>query len=227
VGEEMKKNIPLWKKSCIENLRFEDIESNLYEMSEIEYQYGGNERHEDFYVFITDVSARASQLSEQIYEFKYYLADKGDDCPWWDDYCVSLLGGAYNILGYDIEEMDYYSIFKNAFGIGEELAVEEAKKRMERLTKSELIDRWNKFIVILTSYLELKAAYDAVTGALDFLENDGLMKSEELTRDIELAYNRLDFWVDYDGKRKAVTNANYYAYEKILEKNTNSEMWCY
>jgi hypothetical protein len=217
-----KRKVPLWKYSCIDGLQLEIISSDLDDMIEFEWEYENHSRKEDFQIFFCDISARAEQLSDLIYQCREYFYEQ-DDFRGWNDFCVVLLGGTHKILGYDAVEMDYFSMFERGWGFGNELAVEEAQKRLERFTKKELIDRWQKVLTILTSYLELKAAYDALTGALDFLENDSLKKSEELTRDIDYYYRRLRF---YDGSKEPVRNDDLRRFEQALEK-TYPAMWVY
>jgi hypothetical protein len=221
----MKKNIPLWKFSCIDKLDLDSISSDVDDMAEFEWNYEYSERNEDFQIFFSDISARAQQLSELLYQYREDFYEK-EDFRGWNDFCVVLLGGTHTIRGFDFVEMDYFMLFERGWGgYGERLAMEEAQKRLERFTKAELINRWQKVLTILTAYLELKSAYDALTGALDFLENDGLKKSAELTRNIEYAYNQLRFYdSSYSGKKEVCQNDELRRFEKELEK-TYPELW--
>jgi hypothetical protein len=211
------KNIPIWKRSCIDKLDTYSIRQQLYDMAEIEYTYSDSARSEEFHMFFQDISCRAQNLLDLLGD---YCFDENEICKGWDDFTVVLLGGAYRVLGFDVEEQDYFSLFERGFGnYGEELAIREATERLMRLSKQELLDRWRKVLVILTAYIDLKAAYDGLTGALDFLENDGLKKSEELTADIERTYARLWYSDGYTIDRKYLP-----AFEAALEK-TYPEMW--
>jgi len=219
--EMEKKAVPLWKYSCIDGLDFDSITSDIESMSEFEWKYENHSRKEDFQIFFVDISARAEQLQELMHNYRYYLAER-DDCRGWNDFCVVMFGGTRRVLGYDVEEMDYYSLFGRGFGeSGEDLAIEEAGKRLERLSKKELIERWQKVLTVLTAYFELKASYDSLTGALDFLENEGMTKSEELTQGIEDAYRRLEFY-----KGEAKENADYNRFDKTAAKIPH-EVWVY
>jgi hypothetical protein len=222
-----KKIPPIWKYSAIDGLTIGEIENRVGEMSEFEWEHPGNDRAEDFHIFFTDVSARAERLLELLYEYReyFYEEDKEDGFRGWNDLMVVLLGGNRRVLGWDSEELDYESLFRRGWGdYGEECAIEEASKRLERFTKKELIDRWHKVAVILTTYFELCAAYDGLNAALDYLENDGLTKSEELTRDIECAYNNLWAYDKYD-KKHYLNGKMVEPFDKALEK-TYLEMWC-
>gem|GEM_PF-2040818 len=200
-----RRKVPLWKRSCIENLMFEHMQDELDEIGDFEDEYQYSERREDFEIFFGDVSAKAMQLCELFYDNRY-LFDEDNGFNDWNDLCVVLFGGERSVLGYDVEERDYYSLFNNGCDCSD-WAIDEARKRVMRYTKEELIKRFQCVMLFITTYYDVKSAYDALTGALDYLENDGLKKSEELTENFERHYSRLKFIdgkvIDWDENTKA------------------------
>ena len=103
-----------------------------------------------------------------------------------------MFGNERSVLGYDVEQQDYYGLFNNTYD--RELVIEEARKRVMRYTKDELIKMFQRVMLFIATYYDVKSAYDALTGAMDFLENDGETKSEEITRNFEHLYKKLQYY---------------------------------
>ena len=204
----MKRKRPLWHRSCIDRLNYDTMREELSEMCEIEYEYSNSERREEFEIFFSDVGGRAQNLAEEFYNYRGWFDD--DLCDW-NDLCVVLLGAKFRVWGYDSEEMDYFSLFQDGIDMSN-WAIEKAQKRIERLTKCEIIKQFQKVMLLIVTYYDIKSAYDALAGALDFLENDGLKKSEELTQNFERLYRNLRY---YNGE--VVRDENSRAFDREVE----------
>lgn len=98
----------------------------------------------EFRMAFADLSAKADELQMRLYEqdFEDFYRD-------FDDATVALIGNRYELVGYDSEEEDYFSLTSYEEG----LAQTEAGKRLCRLTKSEMIERIGWAFGILLAFL--------------------------------------------------------------------------
>ena len=86
------------------------------------------------------------------------------------------------VLGYDAVETDYFAMANPYF---EDLAVEEAKTRLMRLTKSELIRIFRSVMSVLVMFFDIKAAHDCLTSIVQELNERSAIfarKDEEINR---------------------------------------------
>ena len=147
---------PLWKKSMLQHLNLGDITETLYEIFENGDMYGYENDEAGYYQEykeqFDELSFGANSLLNALQEY--------DLSEHWDDMTVCLLGQTTTVLGYDSVEMDYYHM---ADPYCEDLAVQEAQKRLMRLTKEELIRTFRSVMVVLTSFFDIKAAHDCLT----------------------------------------------------------------
>ena len=153
---------PLWKKSMLQHLNLGDITETLYEIFENGDMYGYENDEAGYYQEykeqFDELSFGANSLLNALQEY--------DLSEHWDDMTVCLLGQTTTVLGYDSVEMDYYHM---ADPYCEHLAVQEAQKRLMRLTKEELIRTFRSVMVVLTSFFDIKAAHDCLTSIVQEL----------------------------------------------------------
>ena len=153
---------PLWKKSMLQHLNLGDITETLYEIFENGDMYGYEDDEAGYYQEykeqFDELSFGANSLLNALQEY--------DLSEHWDDMTVCLLGQTTTVLGYDSVEMDYYHM---ADPYCEDLAVQEAQKRLMRLTKEELIRTFRSVMVVLTSFFDIKAAHDCLTSIVQEL----------------------------------------------------------
>mgnify|MGYP001021838387 CR=1 FL=1 len=107
---------------------------------------------------LDELSANAYSLFEAMRE-----ADLDEH---WDDMTVALLGETQTVLGYDGAELDYFRMLD----FEEDLAVEEAIKRLERMTKRDLVMTFRKVMVALVAFWDIKAGHDCLTAIVDELD---------------------------------------------------------
>lgn len=123
--------------------------------------------------------------------------------PEFFDLWFAAMGGG-KMLGYDEYEGDYYPL-EGRFE--EEFAQQEARKKLERMTKKEIIDMASQCFKIATNYLSIKSRYEDLSAALDILrgKNSGQLKAATeidelyekmwengyLQRDIERRFDRM------------------------------------
>jgi hypothetical protein len=175
---------PIWRKSMLQSLNLSSIVDYLYEIAENGDEYG-YERYEEgesgyyqeYKPLFDELAGGASRLIDAIEDS--YAVNAIKDV--WDDMTVALLGETQSMLGYDAVEDDYFGMLE-----GEEtLAQKEAKKRISRLTKQELIECFRVVLVTLTSFFDIKAAHDCLTSIVTELDEKGALlerKNNEINR---------------------------------------------
>jgi hypothetical protein len=95
---------------------------------------------------------------------------------WWDitkhldEICEN--GCEFGYEQFDREESEYYSMMSSEEG----WAVEEATKRIERLTKRELIRRFRKVLTLLLLFFDIKASHDCLISIVEELDERAAMK---------------------------------------------------
>lgn len=92
--------------------------------------------------------------------------DEYDDPPKIFDMFFPAIGLEDCMIGFDIEEHDYYGI-----ECGMESYVKgEARKRLKRLTKDELLDLAGACMNVARQYMSLKARFDGLNASIDILK---------------------------------------------------------
>lgn len=164
--EESKR--PLWKKSMLQQLNLYDITNALSEIYETGDMYGYNSDQAGYYQeykeLFDELAAGAYSLWEAL--------DTHDLQENWDDMTVALLGYRQTVLGFDTLEADYYHM---ADPYCEDLAVQEAEKRLLRLTKAELIHLFRTVMTTLVLFFDIKAAYDSLMAVVEELDSRAAM----------------------------------------------------
>lgn len=178
---------PLWRKSMLKKLGLSDIKEQLWEISDNGDMYGYEYGDESGYYAeykdqFDELSAQAGMLLEALdnIECEWYI-DEYEAEEQWNDIAVGMLGKMYTVLGYDTEELDYYNILSYE----EDLAQEEALKRLMRLTKPELIKRMQYCLKIIVLFYDIKAAHDCLTSIVESLDEKGAMlerKNDEINQ---------------------------------------------
>lgn len=163
---------PLWKKSMLQKLNLYDIKEYLYEITDNGdphgYEWGIGGYYNDYKDQFDELSAGAWALSQALEDY-----DVNEN---WDDMTVALLGPTHTVLGYDVAELDYFSLFSSYI---EDWAVEEAVKRLERLTKRDLIITFRKVLATLLLFFDVKASHDCLTSIVEELDNRGALLEEK------------------------------------------------
>lgn len=168
---------PLWKKSMLAKMDLASVRDALYEIAEngdaYGYEYGDEAGYyAEYKDQFDELAAQAGILQDAIdaaisekYMDEYELDEQ------WNDITVAMLGELYTVLGFDCVEMDYYGILAQE----EEWAQEEARKRLERLTKAQLLDRFAFVWKVLILFYDLKAAHDCLVAIVEELDEKGAL----------------------------------------------------
>jgi len=162
---------PVWKKSMLEKLDYGSITNWLYEIGEngdmYGYDGGDDGYYQEYKELFDDLSDGAYVLLEALEE-----SNARDN---WDDMTVALLGQTQKVLGFNAAEEDYFGMLNRE----EDWAVEEAKKRLERMTKADLIKNFRMVLVTLVSFFDLKAAHDCLTSIVQELDEKGALLAQK------------------------------------------------
>ena len=166
---------PLWRRSMLQHLNLTDIEEALYEISQ----------NGDMFGYESDESGYYQEYKEQFDELAFGASElldamrEHDLQEHWDDMTVALLGETHTVMGYDAVEADYYHMVDP---FSEVLAVQLAQKRLERLTKAELI---RTFRSVLVSFFDLKAAHDCLTSIVQELDEKAIIMEQQMKRHLD------------------------------------------
>lgn len=209
---------PIWKKSILENLTFYDVVEWLEEVGEdgdmYGYERGDSGYYNDYKELFDELSAGAYALEEAANTANdtwRFGIDYGEESTVWDDVMVAMLGPLYTTLGYDVTELDYFHIVNSW---DDDTAQEEAKKRLSRLTKEQLINTVGKVFQIMALFWDLKAAHDCLTAVVDELNYKGAIL-EEKNNAIDKLYE------EYTGKDAEEFEARFEEITKTLPER----MW--
>lgn len=192
-GEETKRQKAQqlrYKKAIVKDLNIESIQEKLREIQcdcdEVRYYIDGDDE--------TLLNVLCGD-EEQEWEFKMMFADLCAECEQmqqdlqdeyipkcFDDFFAAIGGG--QLIGWDQYEGDYFGLSDT---YEERLAQKESMKRMERMTKKEIIEAAHICFKVAKAYIGLIHRYDCMKAALDILkdENTGYL---QMVRQIEEKY---------------------------------------
>ena len=138
---------------------------------------GDDEAEWEFRMAFADLSAKSEQL--------YDMIQGNIDYQTFDDCIVSLIGNRYQLVGFDMDEEDYFSLTSYE----QELAHTEAGKRLMRRTKADMIATIGQCLGILIAFLDVRQSFDYLKATFDILrdENTSLL---QLIKEIDQAYEK-------------------------------------
>lgn len=184
-----------YKKAILSDLNLESIREELYEISEkcdevrwiangdeatlIAALDGDDEEAFEFRMAFTDLSIECERLADLLNE--EYI------CECFDDYLTGISNGStMRLIGYDDYEEDYFKLT----AYEETLSCRESQKRIERLTKKELISAANQVFRVLICFFNVRYKFDYLEAAFDVLkgENTAFL---DVIRQVEKEYEEL------------------------------------
>lgn len=184
-----------YKKPLVRHLNFEHINDEVYEIMEscenIRYYLdedsnvldsvfdGDDEEAEEFKMMFSSLAADSERLHEDLQESYegYWISEMFDD---W--FCAMKSGtdfGGY--MGFDSYEEDYVRLDY------ENYVESEAGKRIERMTKKDIINGARMCFKIFTAYMSVESRYNDMKCAFDVIrgKNHEYLK---VIKDINAAY---------------------------------------
>lgn len=188
-----------YKKPLVQEIGLREIQQKLYEMDEaccdVKWFLGDDESaledilgEDDAYEFKASFTALSADIER--------MSDSLDDIwlpEYFDDFLAACHPDGTEIWGYD----DYVEDFFRLDSYEAEAACREAKKRMERKTKSELIDSAHMVIGVIVQYTAIRYRYDSLCAAYDVLM-DRTKGSLQAIRHIEELYEEAEKRRFYD-----------------------------
>ena len=197
-----------YKKPIVKDINLEKITSDLWDIQ--------GECEDVHWYFDTDDDTLINALDgdeDEVYEFKMMFADLCAECDRmlddlqeeWVPECFDIffvatgssdLGGGY--LGWDSYEQDYMGI-----SCTDLFAEDEAKKKLRRMTKDDIIDAARQCLRVLYAYIGLRNRYDSLKAAMDILRDKNTAYLQMVKR-LDEMYDRLEeseFWVDEEWKK--------------------------
>ena len=160
---------PMWRKAMLQRLSLDDMREDLGEISEAGdcYGYEGDslcEYYDEYRPLFDELSTGAFDLLDTIERIKEY---DGESFARWDDFTVALIGPIRKVLGYDESEMDYFDLLS----WDEDAAVKEAEKRLQRLTKAQLVQTFRQVMIALVAYWDIKGSFDTLSAVVNELDS--------------------------------------------------------
>lgn len=132
---------------------------------------------EEYKMLFSDLYVACDRLTEKMnHSYVYGENNEFDDCA------VALLGNSYKLAGFDTYEQDYFDLDP----FDSEMAHTEARKRLARKTKSELISSIGQFVEIMLEYYDIKSEYNNLEAIFDFLRGENGEISKAIKRINEL-----------------------------------------
>jgi len=121
---------------------------------------GDTDEIHEFRLMFSLLSNKCEQLFTTLYDI--------DVTEHFDDFFVGALGKAYNMVGYDGFEEDWYSLTRYET----ELAQGVSGKRLMKLTKENLIAIAGQCVGVMMCFLEIQHSYDCLKSVFDALRDD-------------------------------------------------------
>jgi len=187
-----------YKKPIVKGLNYDDIVTNLYDIQEecenvrwyfdgdddtlINALDGDDDEAYEFKMMFGDLCAECEQMRNDLHELRWYEEIKEAFNAWFP----AISGG--EMIGWDFYESDYMPIMG---GYGQEMAAEEGRKRVMRMTKEQILNAAELSFRIVRSYLGLMSRYDQIKAAMDILrdQNTGYL---QMVKRIEEIYRKAD-----------------------------------
>lgn len=202
-----------YKKAMVNNLSIWQIRNSIEEMGEecndVAYWTGG-----DLETLVDALDGECDDAQQFLFDFAQLSTDLDrmwedmnsiEDPERFDDIMVvSGIGNkpGYEMLGYDVVEEDYFGI--NPYESG--WAESESMKRLERLTKKQLMQQMAQTLSIVFAYIGLQSRYQDLKAAMDILRAknkeylDGVKRINEIYDSIHWE----DRYVEYSKEIEAL-----------------------
>ena len=181
-----------YKKPIAKNINLDSLTQDLWDMQEacedVRWYTDSNDGNDSL------VNALSGD-EDEAYEFKMAFADLCAECERmledlreeWVPECFDIFFvavGAGDLLGWDSYEGDYFGISSYESNLAEE----DSKGKLKRMTKDELIDALRQCFKIYQAYIGLRNRYDSLKAAIDILrnQNTGVLQA---VKEIEKLYD--------------------------------------
>lgn len=169
-----------YKKALCKDINLKSIQTFLAEAQEDASEVGYAVQNDDVFVEALGGDEQEAEEFRTAYDIlcgdiERFSDDLQEawvpDC--FDDLLAACAPKESGLMGYDEYETDYYGL--EDFDDGP--AREECRKRLARMTKTELIDATQQCIKVAVSYLGIKGRYEDLGASLAIIraQNDGIV----------------------------------------------------
>lgn len=185
-----------YKKPIVKEISLDFIQQDLLDIMEecenVRYYFdsdddtllnaldGDEDEEHEMKMMFCDLCAECERMQDDLQES--YVPE----C--FDDFFVSIGAGSYGggLLGWDSYEQDYFGI-----DLTDSMVERESRKRLERLTKVQILETAHLCFKVYMAYMGLRSRYDNLKAAMDILkdENTGYLK---VVSEINEAYERAE-----------------------------------
>lgn len=197
-----------YKKAIVADVNLDKIREDLYDImeacDEVRYFFegdddtllnalDGNEDEEwEFKMMFCDLSAECEQMQTDL-QWEY-IPEHFDDF-----FCA--VSSKEQLIGWDQYEGDYFGLGSN---YEEDMGRQEARKRMQRLTKEEIMQTAQMCFRIFRAYMGIKGRYESIKAAFDILrdENTGYLQMIKEIDNLYEAAEKEDFYQWGEATRK-------------------------
>ena len=181
-----------YRKAIVKDVNLDRIKEDLWEIQEecdnVKYFFeddetllnaldGNEEEAYEFKMMFGDLCAECEQMQEDL--ANEYIPEH------FDDFFTAVSKGE-GLFGWDSFEGDYMGL---AGTYEEEEARSEARKRMSRLTKEQILDCAHRCFRIFRSYIGLRHRYDCLKSAMDILRDENT-KYLQVVKQINEVYEK-------------------------------------
>lgn len=188
-----------FKKPLVGELNLEEIRMNLSEMDDacqnVKWYFGENDAEleeilgdDDAYEFRLSFSALGTDIERIQEELRDIWVPE-----YFDDFLAAVHPEGHDLYGYDSYEEDFFRLDTYE----SEAACRDAKERISRKTKSEIIDCCHTVTGILCQYMAVKYRFDSLSAAFDVLM-DRTEKQLRAVKEIEEQYKKAEAMQFYD-----------------------------
>ena len=182
-----------YKKPLVQNLNYEYISEQLYEISEeceevrwyeddeetiLNALEGDEDEAYQFKMMFSDLSADAERMCEQL-RYDTCIPDYFNDFFVFMD-CADSMGG---LMGWDSYEEDYIKLD------WEDFAVKESGKKLMRMTKEEILNTARQCFKVFVGYQSIQSRYDDLKCAFDVLREKNT-RYLKLIKDLDRLYEK-------------------------------------
>ncbi|MDE6520389.1 MAG: hypothetical protein K2K91_08065 [Ruminococcus sp.] len=193
-----------YKKALVNEINYEYIVCTLYDIQNDcdEIGYYSKEDFED----LADILGN----DETAYEFKMMFGTLSSDCyrlrqdlkdydipDYFDDFFVAVKNGNYGdgLIGYDTYENDYFGLDTYE----SDTAEEESRKRLQRLTKQEIVSIATKCFRIFMAFMGLYSRYQDLKASIDILKDrhSGLLQTIKQINELYEKASEEYFWGEH------------------------------
>lgn len=222
----------MFKKSMLQEFSYLEIRENIERMTEdcdnLKWAYDDEETlisafddnedaAQEFKLMFSELSYDLEKLINQWDELDEYDRSVEDK---FNDFSVAMVGEWFRLYGFDAYRGDYFRFDLPEFE--ESLAVDEARKRISRKTKIEIIDECGRIAALILIYADCCQRFSYLKSVVDIFQEENI-ESIKLVRSINEMYKAL---FENSDKKPSEYSKAFKDFEKALGE-LPPQVWAY